>query len=459
MAANELCINWFLEKNDSGPNPYAMLPAPGLDLFASVSQAPIRGMFYQRGRAFFVAGFAFYEQFSDGTTTLRGSVAADTHPVTINANGDAGDQLWITSGGLGYIYDLTTNILSTQGVGGTTVTMGGFLSARFLYLDANTGAFYASDPYDGTTWDPTMVAQSQSGDPWRALVVTPDGLIRLLGESSGEAWADQGTSPFPFSKVSNADIPFGIVSGFAWTVDTAISWVAQNQHGPAVIVRATGYTPDRVSTHAIENTIQNYSDVTDCIAWNYQQAGHFFTGFTFPTGNQTWVFDGATGLWTERAYWDVTIGAFEPYRISGAMQAFGKTIVGDRLTGDIYELSAAFQNDVDGAAIRRVRQPPRFAVNQKRIAVHTMQLVMDTGLGTETGQGVDPVMMLRTSGNGGKTFGNEISSTIGAGGEWDTRVMWNRLGDARNFVPQFVATDPVPYRIVDCEFDYTVGAN
>ncbi len=461
MAANELCINWYLEPNTSpgAPNPYWMVPAPGFNPFASVNEAPGRGAFYQRGRAFFVSGFAFYELLEDGTTTVRGTVDNDGLPATINANGDAGNQLWITSGGTGYIFDLTSNVLSTEGVPGTTVSMGGFLSARFLYLDANTGAFYASALYDGTTWDATFVAQSQSGDPWRALVVTPDGLIRLLGESSGEAWADQGAQPFPFSKISNADIPFGIVSGFAWTVDTAISWVAQNAHGPAVMVRATGYTPDRISTHAIEATIQGYADVSDCIAWNYEESGHFFTAFTFPTGGQTWVIDSATGLWSERAHWNVTTGTFSPSRVAWSIQAFGKTLVGDRLSGDIYEMSTAFQTDVDGAVIRRVRQPPRFSREQRRITVHELQLIIDTGQGTATGQGTDPQMMLRTSRNGGKTWGPERWESIGLGGEWDTRVVWTRLGDARNFVPQFVATDPVPFRIVDLEFDYTVGAN
>lgn len=461
MSANELCINWCLEPNESpgAPNPYAMVPTPGFTPFASVNEAPAgRAHFYQNGRGFFVAGFAFYEFFADGTTTLRGTVENDGLPATICANGDAGNQLWITSGGVGYIFDLTSHVLSVEGNPGTTVTMGGFLAARFLYLDATTGAFYASALYDGTTWDPLMVAQSQSGNPWRALVVTPDGLIRLLGEFTGEAWAEQGTFPFPFSHVSNADIPFGIVSGFAWTVDTAINWVAQNEHGQAVIVRATGYTPTRISTHALETTIQAAGyDASDCVAWNYEEGGHFFVGFTFPTGGQTWVMDSASGLWGERAYWNVTTGVFEPSRIGWVMQAFGKTLVGDRLTGGIYEMSTAFQTDVDGAAIRRVRQPPRFAVDQRRVTVYALQLVMDVGQGTATGQGTDPQMMLRTSRNGGKTWGPERWAPIGAGGDYDARVDWTRLGDARNFVPRFVATDPVPYRIVDCLIDYRVG--
>lgn len=459
-ADDELLENWFLEKNESpnAPNPWCMLPTPGFELFASVSQAPGRAPFYQRGRAFFVAGFAFYELFTDGSTTQRGTVAADTNPATICANGDAGDQLFITSGGVAYNYDLTSNTLSVTGVGGTTAIMGGFLSARFIYLDPNTGAFYASALYDGTTWDPSFVAQSQSGNPWRAMVVTPDGLIRLLGEFSGEAWADQGSAPFPFSKISNADIEFGIVSSFAFSVDTTITWVAQNAQGRGIVVRAPGYGPERISTHAIETTIQGYATLDGTISLGYQENGHSFSAFTFPD-EATWVFDQTSALWHRRTFWDVSSGAVQakPWRPSWVMQAFNKTLVGDRFTGDIFEMKSSFYSDVDGSVIRRVRQPPRYAVEQRLVTIDNMQVVMDVGNGLSNGQYTEPKLMLQVSRDGGKTFPIERWSSTGPIGAWDTRVRWNNLGQSRNHVFRYVATDPVPWKISECYINQRVG--
>lgn len=461
MADSELSRNWYLEKNESAgaPFPWCMLPCPGFQTFASVSEGPIRGMFQQLGRAFFMAGYAFRELLADGTTILRGTVDADAHPVTIHANGDAGNQLWISSGGTGYNYDLGSNVLSPQGVGGTAVTMGSFLDARFLYLDASTGALYASALYDGTTWDATMVAQSESGDPWKAMVVTPDDLIHLFGETTSEAWANQGTSPFPFSKIAEASIPWGIAAPFGWSIDSTVTWLAQNVRGRGEILRAQGYTPNRISTHAIETAIQSYSTISDCTAFGYLEAGHEFTMFTFPTADQTWAVDGNNGLWHDRSYWDLATASYKAYRPGCMMEAFGKTLVGDRLSGTIYEMSTAFQTDVDGAVIRRMRQAPRFSVGQKRVTFNSLQLVMDTGVGTISGQGANPQMMLQTSRDGGKVFGPERWSSAGAIGAYGTRVRWLRNGQARNFVPRFVATDPAPWRIVDCLVDYTVGAN
>lgn len=463
MADDERLINWYLERNESpnAPTPWAMLPCPGLNTLVAPAEAPNRGSFYQNGRAFFVDGTVLYELLDTAgvfSTVSRGTVTADSNPVTIHANGDAGNQLWITSGGVGYIFDLTTNTLSVHGVAGTTVSMGGFAAARFLYLDATSGAFYWSAQYDGTSWNALNVAQSQSGDPWRALIVTPDELIRLLGESSGEAWADQGAVSV-FSKVSNASIPFGIVSPFAWAVDTVLTWVAQNPQGRGIVVRAPGYAPERISTHAIESTLGTIADFAGTTAFKYQENGHSFFILNLPALDRTFCFDNTAQLWHERGYWNTGTGTYQAYRPINMMSAFGKTIVGDRLTGALYEMSTAFQSDVDGVAIRRLRQPPRLSFGQKRFTVPNLQVVMDVGVGTATGQGTNPTLVLQTSKDGGQTFGNERASSIGAGGEFGTRVFWTQNGQARNRVDRFIATDPVPYRIVDCVIDYYVGTS
>ena len=451
MAEYARLVNWYVENG-------ALMPCPGFNLFASVTPAPIRGCFAQRDRAFFVAGFALYELFANGTTIQRGTVLADTNPVTFDANGDAGNQLWITSGGVGYIYDLTSDTLTVEGVPATIVSMGGFLSGRFLYLDATTGAFYASAIYDGTTWDASMIAQSESGDPWRALIVTPDGLIRLLGETTSEAWADQGASPFPFSKIQEATIPYGIVAPFAWGVDTALTWVAQNKQGRGIIVRSAGYQPTKLSSVAIDTTIQGYGTLSDTLVLSYQQRGQSVTMLSFPTGGQTWAVN-QEGLLHELASWDATSGSFQPSRIGCVLPAFNRLFVGDRLKGHIYEMGPQFSTDIGGGIIRRVRQPPRLSVDQRRFVTHSLEVVMDTGQGLVTGQGSDPQLMLETSVDGGKIFGNERWASTGRIGEFGTRVNWTRCGQARNRVDRFVATDPVPWRLVDCVIDYTVGMN
>lgn len=490
-------MNWFLEptQSQSAPSQWLMQPTPGLRRFFTATTGPIRGMFYVRNApqygevCFYVAGAGFYIGYPDRSTGQLGVVADDGNPVTINSNGDAGNQLWITSGGKGYIWDLVANTLTEQGVPGTTVSMGGFLSARFLYLDATSGAFYASDIYDGTVWDPLMVAQSSSGSPWLALVVTPDNLIRLLGESSSECWADQGTFPFPFSQIQEASSNYGIASTWAWCIDTTLNWVAQNQYGRGEIVRANGYDAQPISTLAISAEIQGYSTLSDTVAFSYQQGGHSFAVFTFPTGRATKVYDLTTQLWHTRDYWDTITAQSFAYRPGCAVSAFGKVLVGDRVTGTVFHLDPTYYYDVDGSVIRRVRQAPRFSISQKRITVTDLQLVMDVGMGlsgaggTEGGDAwggawgdawgtswvaqavemtsvaIDPQMMLEVSRDGGKTFPLKRWCSAGKLGEWNNRVYWTNLGQGRNFTPRFVATDPVPWPVTDLLIEYREGTS
>ncbi len=444
-----ICDNLYLEKHEveGAATPYALLPTPGTILFASVSQAPIRAVFAIGGEAYCVAGYAFYELFSDGTTIQRGTVEYNLHPATICANGDAGDQLFVTSGDVGYCYDRTTHAFTTvQAVG---CTMGASIDGRFVYLDASTGTVYSSALYDGTTWNPTHYAQSTAGDPWVSLCVTPDRLIRVFGESTGEVLADAGLPGFPFAVIPEAYIPFGIAAPYAFTVDTSVTWLTKTSKGRGQVVRAQGYTPLRVSNHGIEATVLRYETIDDTTAFSYQAQGHPVCLFTFPTEDATWCVDEATGKWHSRSYWNTATGMAQAYRPGCAMEAFGLTLVGDRVTGSIYELTPTSYTDVDGALIRRTRQPAPQAVDRRRFVVDAFELVTDVGVGLISGQGSDPQAMLRVSRDGGQTFGAEHWTTLGAIGDYRTRVIWTQLGTCRSFVPQLVITDPVPVRITD----------
>jgi hypothetical protein len=72
---------------------------------------------------------------------------------------------------------------------------------------------------------------------------------------------------------------------------------------------------------------------------------------------------------------------------------------------------------------------------------------------------VDPQMMLEVSRDGGKTFPLTRWCSAGKMGEWSNRVYWTNLGQARNFTPRFVATDPVPWPVVDLLIEYREGTS
>ena len=85
----------------------------------------------------------------------------------------------------------------------------------------------------------------------------------------------------------------------------------------------------------------------------------------------------------------------------------------------------------------------RHVFKEDRQSINSFGLDMETGVGLATGQGSDPQAVLRYSTDGGHSWSNEIPAPIGKVGEYDTRVIWHRLGRARDFTFEVTVTDPV----------------
>jgi hypothetical protein len=369
------------------------------------------------------------------------------------SNGDAGHQLGLTSGDQFYVMDLNTNVMTTVLSHGAT--MCAFLDGFGFILDASISTLQVTAFEDFTAIDPGNIQQRTAGsDPWVAMYVV-NRLVYLLGEHTSEVWYDAGTSPFPLAPIQEAFMQQGCAAPFSGArLGTALIWLSHNEQGRGQIVSATGYTPGRVSTHAVEGKISTYDTLSDAVAFSYQENGHTFYVLTFPTPGRTWCYDQATGLFHERLYWDTTTADWLAYRPMFYAHP-ERSLVQDRLTGAIYRIGTDLFTDVDGAKIRRVRQPPRLSFDQKRFVTHAIQLVSDNGLGGPVGD--DAVVIRQTSKDGGKTWGDEQWASMGAQGEYAYRTRWTQCGQARNRVDRFIDTFAGPSRWVDALIDVTVG--
>ena len=451
----ELTVNWFTEKLDpSGDGKTAakvLLPAPGFVERYDISPGPIRAEFREptSGRTFVVSGYRFCEVFSDYTYTERGTVEMDTNPATICANSAVG-QLFITAGDVGYCYDLSTDTLTTVLASGAT--MGAFLSARFLALDAATSTVRCSDQNDGTTWGVGNFFQRQAaGDPWVAMrVVNLD--IWLIGTETSEVWYDAGAYPVPFEPRPDALIQHGTVA--PWSVlslGDVLIWLNRNTQGQDMIVRNQGYAAVKLSSLPVDRSIDEMADSTDAVAFSYQDRGHQFYLLNFPTGGTAWGFDAATGEWCERRYWYSAGNEWQALRVQTYVLAFGVHLVGDRQTGKVYEMSKDSALDVDGNGMRRLR---RFmglrGDNHRRVVYPRLEVVMQTGSVPSSGQGSDPVVMLRTSNDSGHSWSPERWASGGLRGHYAHRVFWTRLGAARDRVFELIVSDPLPWILTDC---------
>ncbi len=107
--------------------------------------------------------------------------------------------------------------------------------------------------------------------------------------------------------------------------------------------------------------------------------------------------------------------------------------------------------------IRRMRRTPHLNVEHARLTFNSLEVLAQVGAGLLSGQGSDPQIMLRWSNDGGRTWSREHWTTLGRIGAYRTRVLWTRLGQARDRVFEVVVSDPVACSLITAYLNVDVG--
>lgn len=365
----------------------------------------------------------------------------------------------ITNAGTLYTPGTYTNVNMTGGTGqhaaatiivggGGTVTNVTFTNNGIGYLvgDVLTAALPAGSNFQytvsqigvsGGAFDPLYIANKTGyPDPIVTLQVVHRE-IWFIGTKTCEVWYDAGAADFPFQYMPGAFIEHGCAAVYSVAAsDLQVMWLSKDKQGQAIVMRGEGYQVRRISTHAMEVEFQSYSTISDAVAYTYQQQGHTFYVLSFPTANTTWVYDIATDLWAQRAYSDVN-GGLNRHRGQLGAAAFGINIVQDWQTGALYKLDQNNFTD-NGQSMQFIRSWPTISKDGRRVKykefIADLEVGTDTGVIDNTNQVTPPVVSLRWSDDGGKTWSNPVTQTIGALGQYNTSTKWTRLGQGRNRV-------------------------
>jgi hypothetical protein len=457
LADRERTMNWYPVRvaARNAPTQVVLYPTPGQTPWITTTDVGTRAITGEiEGRVFAIIGDSLWELFDSGSATERGTVKQDNELATISYNGITGRQLFITSGGNGYTYALTTNTLTL--VLTNEATMGGAKDGRFLAFNVLNGRVRLSGLNDGLTWDPTLFfARSIAPDPWQAMVVgNPQ--IWMIGDRTSEAWYNAGTSPQPFAPILSSFMQSGTSAPFSVVLaGDAPMWLERNDFGSAKIVKVVGYTPTTISTdtvHTALTDIEEDAGLSDAETLIYQADGHTFACLSFPAARETWCVDLDSGDWHQRGYWSPLQNRFDVWRPRVHAYAFGRHLTGERATGSIASMSVGDGTESDSSVIRRVRiAPPLWAAATQRLIVSRLDVVMDTGLGLSTGLGSSPLAMLRSS-TDSRTWGPERLCGAGAMGQYGTRVFWTRITSSKRvWFPELSVTDPIPWRVLGAE--------
>lgn len=433
--------------------------------------------------------------------TIQGTGVTANTMITalVSGTGGAGTYTVSTSQTVGSttLYALNfTQIPNSDGAfsGGNTVDI---VDNYFVYNNPGTQQWGASDFLSPVSPQLSYGLKDGAPDDLVSLIVDHRE-IYLLGENSSEVWVDVGAVPFPFQRIPGTSTQHGIASVFSVArVGNSFAYVSRNIRGQGQIVQMNGYTPVRISTHAVENTLQNQY-IDDAIAWTYQLEGHEIYVVSFPTLDLTWAYDATTQMW-HKWLWVDNDNVYHRHRGNCSALFQGLIIVGDHTNGKLYELSKQVYTD-DGQEIRRVRRAPHLVSDLQRQYFDEFQIQFQPGVGTtglstqDTNNYIgnpyyiypgatltvapnitlyiansssantsdvttNPQAMLRWSNDGGSTWSREYWVSIGAIGKYKNRAIWRRLGMARDRVFEVVVTDPVNAVIVSANLKASVGEN
>lgn len=458
VADAERTVNLYYERIESqyAPTQGALYPTPGRRALFTVADIGGRAFKTAAGRAFHVIGGGFYESFAVAAPTKINTVLQDSNPAQIAYNSASGGQLCIASGTNLYHYNMTSGVFSTVLTGETTMVA--MIDGRFLSFNIATGQVRLSALNDGTTWTAQFFARSAAPDRWQAMI--PVGSeIAMIGEETMEFWYNSGATPQPFAMIRESLSQSGTCAPFsAREFNGSLLWVSGSKDGKGRIMRADGYAPRAFSNYAVDTAISGYArsgSIDDAETLTYEQEGHLFAVFSFPQPQASWAVDMDTGSWHELGTWNSALGRYTAWAPRVHCVAFNKHLVGDRTTGTIAQLDVQIGDDL-GAAIRRLRMgPPLWANRRQRLIVSAFELRFEPGLGIATGQGSDPQIMLRTSGDA-KRWSPERTVSAGKMGNYRSRAVWTRCGSSDElWVPEVTFTEPIPLRIVGADVDGT----
>ncbi len=441
-----------------------------------------------------------YGSLAVGTTVIGTGIPTGTI-ITALGTGTGGVGTYILSGtsltlSSRTIYAEQFSILpSTDGAfqGGVVVDVN---DNYFIYNRPQSQQFAVSDILSPITQPLSFGSKFTSPDNLVSLVAS-NGQLYLLGEKSSEVWQDQGTFPLAYQRIPGSSTQQGIVAPFSLArCGNSFAYVSQNIRGQNQIVYMNGYVPQRISTHAVENTLLDQY-TKDAIAYTYQLEGHEVYVVNFPTLDITWAYDFTTQLW-HKWLWVDEQNVYHRHRSNCAAVFQDVVIVGDWQNGNLYQLDQSTYTD-NGGEIRRLRRAPHLVSDLQRQYFDELQIQFQPGVGAGgfsrdrniyigspytiplnkplviqkqeivvlgyDGQIVgsdtlyNPKAMLRWSNDGGSTWSKEYWQDIGQQGKYRHRAMWRRLGMARDRIFEVVVTDPVKAVIISANLKGSQGDN
>lgn len=409
-------VNIYPEESPATASRVHLISRRGLSRALEVGPGPVRGSIQRdgffNGVRFTVSGGTLYK----GTTALGG---VDGDGPVYMANSDT--ELLVCAGGGLFSYNGSgfDEVVMPFDEGVTAVR---HIDGLFIALRAGTAEWYFSDVLDGRTFNALNFATAESEADRLLDIVVMDGTLILFGTETVEFWAKSGDPEIPYTPIKQRILRQGIIAtGCAVQEDNSFFWIGRD---------AIAYRFDTVPKAISDDAwVEKAKASTTHRVFVVEEDRHKFICHRM---------DGVT------LGFDITtseIVEFQSY--NRANWRLGPDMGDDEL-GVVWELSG---DDDDGGEIARI-----FTAGNELEAptiVNHLRLHCETGSSEHlTGQYADPPLEMRLSRDGGRTWEDWRTATLGTQGQYGKRVAWFGLGmfNFPGMIFQFRITAPVGFR-------------
>jgi hypothetical protein len=444
-------LNCYPEVMPPGsPYPVVLMRAPGTKDWTTVGTGSILGMWranigFASGRLdrlYVVSGRELYSVDTAGSATLIGDIGTPNNlDFAYNT-----DNLVIVNEPNAFYYDgatfgaITDPDFTSRGAGNVE-----FLENFLLFREPNSDRMFGADLGSATSFDSLNFVNADSNPDLLKGIISDHRNLVCFGDETTELYVNTGASGFPFERIINGTMQVGLAAENLYGRCFDIVYFIADD---LTVRRLDGNQPVRISTHYIEQLLENTYTLSSGEAFSYWQEGHFFMGFTFL--ERTIVYDAVTQQWHERESY-----SRDYWRFRHMARFNGMTLTGDKDSNEVVEIDIQTYDEAvadprmsSTVHVMEWTYQPIYAEGVR--AFHDrLEVRFEAGVGLTTGQGSDPVMMMEFSDDGGKTWNQLPTRTLGKKGEYEDRAVWHNLGSARQRVYRGSISDPVAVYIGD----------
>lgn len=432
--------------NEQGGETLSFQPFPGLKPFA-IGTGLARGTGRLNNVLYEVMGTTLNKISSSGVVTSIGTIEGLNRCVL--EEDQAGNLTIATGAGKPYSYNGTDLIQGTD-IDLPNANTVAYINRRVVYDGIGGDVAFAdlSDPLSVNSLN-VAIAEAKADDT--AAVYAYKQQLLAFGDNSIQPMYNSGAGNPPYSFILNATQEVGISAIHTLNSNNKFLYFLGSDLN---VYQMAGLSLRPIGNPAIGQAIEKYSDVSDAYGVCFTLDNTNFYLLSFPTGNETWLFNETAGIWTNLAFG--TNG--DQHLISSYELVYNKHLVTDRRNGNVYELDFDTYTD-NGELIQHRRDTisingGTFGKPGVDVFMNFLRLEIESGTSLVTDESQ---IIMQYSDDNGRSWSGERWLSIGQQGEYRHELVWHGLGTFKNRMFRFTMSDNIKWVLIKLSADIELG--